>query len=323
MTQLWYGKNPLAYLLLPLSLLFYLVSTFRRILYRLGIKRVNRFNIPVVVVRNISVGGTGKTPLVIWLAAFLKSQGHRPGIVARGYGGKSSQWPQQVRPDSDPEVVGDEAVLLAARCECPVCVGPDRSAAVRALEEHTDCDIVISDDGLQHYAMDRDIEIAVVDGERKFGNRLLLPAGPLRETVSRLGRVSLVISLGDAVDGSHTMMHRRAELWPLHGGEPRTLTDAAGARVQAVAGIGNPQRFFNMLQAAGLEVVAHPFRDHHQFQASDFSFAEDLPVLMTEKDAVKCRDFGLQQAWVVRVAAQPDNAFIQALNKLLQELNDG
>jgi tetraacyldisaccharide 4'-kinase len=314
----WQTVGPIAILLYPLSLPFRLIAALRRFAYRIGLLRRYRAPVPVLVVGNITVGGSGKTPLVIWLVHYLREQGFKPGIVARGYGGTASHWPQQVRADSDPSVVGDEAVLLAQRGECPVCVAPDRPAAIRAVLQHTDCDIVVSDDGMQHYAMARDLEIAVIDGERRFGNGLLLPAGPLRESPARLRSVDFVVCNGKAASGEFAMKLRKPLVYPLHGdGEPRGIEEFAGRKVHAIAGIGNPQRFFAMLRQHGLEVEAHPFPDHHPYTARDLAFETALPLLMTEKDAVKCRRIGKSPAWVVSVQAQPDAAFIQRLNLAL------
>lgn len=317
----WQNVGPLAILLFPLSLVFRLVVALRRTAYRIGVLRQRRADCPVIVVGNITVGGSGKTPLVIWLCQWLQEQGFRPGIVSRGYGGRARHWPQQVRPDSDPGVVGDEAVLLARRCQRPVCVGPDRPAAIEALLRHTDCDIVISDDGLQHYAMARDIEIAVIDGERRFGNGLMLPAGPLREPVSRLKSIDLVICNGQPAPGEFAMRMRHPQLQALAGnGELQDIDQFHGMRMRAVAGIGNPARFFSMLRRFGLQVEAHAFPDHHAFVADDLHFEESLPLLMTEKDAVKCRRIVTGDAWAVRVEAQPDAPFVHRLGSLLETL---
>ena len=314
----WQTIGPLAILLFPLSLLFRAIVTLRRTAYRVGLLRQQRADCPVIVVGNITVGGSGKTPLVIWLCHWLTERGYRPGIVSRGYGGRARNWPQQVRSDSDPKVVGDEAVLLSRRCNRPVCVGPDRPAAIKALLQHTDCDIVVSDDGLQHYAMARDIEIAVVDGERRFGNGLMLPAGPLREPVSRLKSIDLVICNGEPGPGEFAMRLRQPQLLPLAGrGEALDIEHFRGTRVRAVAGIGNPQRFFDMLGRFGLQVEAYVFPDHHDFVADDLRFEESLPLLMTEKDAVKCRRIFTGEAWVVRVEAQPDAPFVFRLSESL------
>ncbi len=319
----WYSSNVLTLLLLPLSWLFGLVAALRRLVYRSGLLRRQRFDVPVIVVGNITVGGTGKTPLVIWLAEHLQSLGWHPGIVSRGYGGKAASWPQQVRPDSDPNSVGDEAVMLAARTGCPMCVGPDRPEAIRALLRHRTVDIVISDDGLQHYAMGRDLEIVVLDGQRRLGNGFLLPAGPLREPASRLKSVDLVVVNGGDAEHELAMSIRRPKLVSLHDDQTLVLDGMRGRQVHAVAGIGNPQRFFGLLGDAGIEVEPHVFADHHPFRAEDLRFAEELPILMTEKDAVKCRRLPCRDAWVVQIDAQPDEEFVRRLNNALKDITDG
>lgn len=320
----WARLTAVAVLLYPLSLLFGLAAGLRRMAYRAGLLRVRRFPVPVIVVGNLTVGGTGKTPLVVWLVEHLVRQGWRPGIVARGYGGGARHWPQQVRADSDPASVGDEAVMLAAASGRPVCVGPDRPAAVAALLEHAEVDIVVSDDGMQHYALGRDLEIAVIDGSRRFGNGLLLPAGPLREPRSRLRRVDLVVVNGSAARaGEFSMKLSQPTVVALHGDTSRDLRSFSGQRVHALAGIGNPQRFFDLLTRFGIEVEPHPFPDHHRFRADDLRFSERQPVLMTEKDAVKCRRLTCDDCWVVRVRAQPEADFVNRLNGALRDLKHG
>ncbi len=325
MKSIWYGNNFLSYLLLPLSLVFWMLGVFRRMLFFFHLKKTHRFPAPVIVVGNITVGGTGKTPLVIWLARHLIALGYQPGIVARGYGGKASHWPQQVRADSDPVMVGDEAVLLARLSGCPVCVAPKRAQAVQELLEYTRCNIVLSDDGLQHYAMGRDLEIVVVDGERGFGNGFLLPAGPLRELPGRLRRADLLISNGPWRDGTPAMAVREPQVLPLLdlSEEPQPLSRASGETVHAVAGTGNPQRFFSLLQYHGLKVIPHAFRDHRVYRQKDLQFGDDLPVLMTEKDAVKYARFATRNYWLVRIEMLPDPAFVKKFDQLLQDLKHG
>lgn len=319
--QHWQRRGVVAIGLWPLSLLFRLVAELRRLLYRRGWLHSRTFRVPLIVVGNITVGGSGKTPLVTWLSAHLRGRGLRPGIVSRGYGGKADRWPQQVLPGSDPTLVGDEAVLLAQRTGCPVWVGPDRPAAVDALLRHTDCDLVISDDGMQHYAMGRDLEIAVIDGERRFGNGWMLPAGPLREPLSRMRTVDLVVCNGSPHSGEYAMKLQHPRLRPLSdGGVARDIADFQGRRVRAIAGIGNPQRFFDMLGQHGLRVDPRPFPDHHAYQARDLVFADELPLLMTEKDAVKCARIVKGDAWVVTVDAQLEPAFVERLNLSLDTL---
>jgi len=320
----WQHRSLLSYLLYPLSFLFRLLAALRRWSYRSGIRHQQQFSVPILIVGNITVGGSGKTPLVIWLVDHLRGLGLKPGVVSRGYGGKAEHWPQQVRADSDPATVGDEAVLLAQRASCPVCVGPDRPAAIDALLKYTDCDIVVSDDGMQHYAMARDLEIAVIDGKRRFGNGWLLPAGPLREPVSRLKSVDLIVCNGQPEHGEFAMKLRQPQLVALFdsGEQVQDLSLFDGKHVSAIAGIGNPQRFFDMLQQHGIVLDAHAFPDHHPYQANDLDFVEQLPLLMTEKDAVKCRRLIDKQrpAWVVRVEAQPDAAFVHRINLALTDI---
>ena len=317
----WYDGSPWLFFLVPVSWLFCLLVWLRRVTYRSGLRRVYRAPVPVIVVGNITLGGTGKTPLVIWLADFLRDRGYRPGIVSRGYRGKSADWPRLVGADSDPALVGDEPVLLARRCACPVVVDPERSAAVRFLLARHDCDVVISDDGLQHYALARDIEIAVLDGARRAGNGFCLPAGPLREPASRLGEMDMVVINGAAGPGEYSMQ--------LRGGFARNLADPqlqvpllsfGGRVVHALAAIGRPERFFQDLEAAGLDIQAHEFPDHHAFRKEDLEFSDDKPVLMTEKDAVKVAPFANARFWVVPVSAELAPAFGQ---RVLESLPRG
>jgi tetraacyldisaccharide 4'-kinase len=323
--RFWYEPHPVRMLLLPLVLLFYVLSSIRRWLYKTGVLEIKKFPVPLIVVGNITVGGTGKTPLVIWLAQHLRSLGYKPGIVCRGYGGKAAHWPQQVSDNSDPAMLGDEAVLLAMRTGCSVWVGPDRPAAVHALLNETLCDLVLSDDGLQHYAMDRDLEILVIDGQRGFGNGYLLPAGPLREPVSRLRTVDLVISNGAWRKDIPQMQMVQPRLVPLQNPlqESKSLNWFEGRQVHALAGIGHPEKFFKMLEQHGMKPVRHAFSDHHEFVSEELQFRPGLPILMTEKDGVKCKSLLHGDSWVVRIDAQPDNDFIKQLNILLQELDHG
>lgn len=314
----WYARSPWLLLLTPLSLVFRMLVRLRRGAYRSGLLRSRRPGVPVIVVGNITVGGTGKTPLVAWLVDYLRRQGFRPGIVARGYGGRAASWPQQVRADSDPAVVGDEAVLLAGLTGAPMSVGPRRAAAADALVRYNDCDLVISDDGLQHYALGRDIEIVVIDGVRRFGTGFMLPAGPLREPVSRLKEADLLVVNGIGGAGEHPMKLKAGELRNLRDNSmTRKLADFRNIRVHAVAGIGNPERFFQSLRQVIRRLEEHAFPDHHRYRASDLHFEDDAPVLMTEKDAVKCRRFATGNEWYVPVRAELSPDFEARLGDLL------
>ena len=317
--EMWYGRHPLVLALLPLSGPYQIVMRLRNWAYRAGLLPVHRFSAPLIVVGNITVGGTGKTPLVIWLCNYLKGMGYIPGIVSRGYGGHAEHWPQQVRPDSDPRIVGDEAVLLARRTGCPLAVGPDRVAAVEALIDVAGCDIIVSDDGLQHLRMGRDIEIAVLDSIRRFGNRHCLPAGPLREPCSRLASVDLLVSRGSAGRGEFAMQYTAAKLYrPGQSEFALELESLRDTSVHAVAGIGHPEQFFAMLKGKGLRVIPHVFPDHHEFVAGDLQFNDRQPVLMTEKDAVKCERLNLPgDCYYVPIEAQLPDSFRHRLEKLI------
>jgi tetraacyldisaccharide 4'-kinase len=319
--ELWYSNHPLRLLLLPLSLLFAAFVGARRAAFSIGVLPTRRLPVPTIVVGNICVGGTGKTPLVSWLAQFLRENGYRPGIISRGYGGNARNWPQQVRHDSDAYMVGDEPVVMARRTGAPVAVGPDRVAAATALLQFNDCDVIISDDGLQHYRLGRDIEIAVIDGVRRHGNGLCLPAGPLREPVSRLRQVDLIVTNGIAARGEAAMKYRPLPLQPLLDGVDPSAAPSAdqGAPIHAVAGTGNPQAFFNSLRTQGYRVLRHPFPDHHPFSAADIAFGDELPVVMTEKDAVKCLRFATTQHWYQPIDVDLPAAFGHRVLELLKK----
>lgn len=318
--QLWYHDAITGTWLSPLSFLFSDVVRLRAFLYRIGALKSQHLPVPVIIVGNITVGGTGKTPLLIWLAERLKQEGFKPGVISRGYGGKAPHWPQPVTADSDAGLVGDEALLIAQRTGCPMAVAPRRAEAARWLLDNADCDVILSDDGLQHYALQRDIEIAVIDGQRRFGNGFCLPAGPLREPISRLQSVDfVVVNGGEAADNEFAMTLTGSIAVNLRGGEQKPLADFVGLDCHAVAGIGNPERFFKHLAAAGLNCKPYPFPDHHGFQASDLDFADGKPVLMTEKDAVKCAAFAGEQYWFVPVSAVVPEQLAGQLINLLKE----
>lgn len=320
----WDSLNAISLLLLPLSWLFGAIVASRRWAYRQGLLKTHVLPVPVIVVGNISVGGTGKTPLVVWLAEFLRGRGLRPGIIARGYGSSAGNAPRQVLAQSTAAEVGDEPLLIARRTGCPMVVCSDRVAAARSLLEKGDCDIIISDDGMQHYALGRDIEIAVIDGSRRFGNGFSLPAGPLRERPSRLRTVDLVVANGEAAPAEQQMTIRPGAVVNLcDSNVVCRLDDFKGQPVHALAGIGNPARFFSMLRRHGLEIRERSFPDHHGFRAADILPADELPVLMTEKDAVKCSDFAQPRHWYVQAEVEFDESFKQGLDSLLRGIRSG
>ena len=314
----WERRTLTSCLLWPISMLYRIGFSLRRLAYQSGFLSIQRFDVPVIIVGNITVGGSGKTPIVCAIVQQLMSRGWQPGIVSRGYGGNTQSWPQVVTPESSPESVGDEPVLLARRTQRPVIVGPDRPATVRMLLDRYDCDVVVADDGLQHLALHRDVEIAVVDGEQRFGNGFCLPAGPLREPRSRLDTVDFVIVNAGSNEGFNCRLVGSAAVSLSAPHVVRSLSDFKDRTVHAVAGIGNPKRFFNHLKNMDLNVVEHAFEDHHAFQRSDFDFATDSPVLMTEKDAVKCIAFAEQDMWYVPVEAELDEKFYNQLIERLQ-----
>ncbi len=322
--RIWNGRGTLTLALLPIAYLYGLMVSIRRLFYRVGVLHQSRLPVPVIVVGNITVGGTGKTPVVVWLAHWLREQGYSPGIITRGYRGESAQWPRQVTEQTRASEVGDEAVLLYRRCSCPVYVGPDRFISGQRLWTEQDCDIIISDDGLQHYALSRDIEIAVIDGERRFGNGFFLPAGPLREGQARLQRVDLILTNGRAHDGEQPFQVLGNLAFPVNGqGSPRPLNRFSGRQVVAVAGIGNPERFFRMLEGNGVKITRHAFPDHHPFKPQDFAPFAGCTVLMTEKDAVKCEAFADDDVWFVPADAHFEDNFTKRLEPLIDRLIHG
>ncbi len=322
--ELWYQPHPTSALLLPLSWVYTGVVLLRRQIYLTRLINPESLPAPVIVVGNIAVGGTGKTPLVIWLHRFLSAQGYRPGIVSRGHGGRARQWPQQVRPDSDPATVGDEAVLLARHTRAPIAVGPDRHAAAEALIRHQGCDLILSDDGLQHYALRRDLEIAVIDGVRRHGNGYCLPAGPLREPISRLRDVDIIVTHGIAGRGEFPMKYVPGVPQPVApSSRSRQGATPGPQQVHAVAGTGNPDDFFHLLRVLGYQPHCHRFPDHHVFRREEINFNDDLPVIMTEKDAVKCERFAGMEHWYLPIEAELPAVFERRLLELLRRKGYG
>jgi tetraacyldisaccharide 4'-kinase len=308
--KVWYGHSRLRWALLPLAWLYQCVTAVRRTLYRIGIFRSLSVGVPVIVIGNITAGGTGKTPVTIWLSQALRQRGWRPGIVSRGYRGSTGAHPVKATRDSDPQVVGDEALLMARKSGCPVVVHPDRVAAARKLVQ-AGVDVVLADDGLQHYRLARDYEIAVVDGTRGLGNGCLLPAGPLREPPGRLTSVDCVLVQRESAADMSAPLPLDREILGFHlepgrveridGSGSRTLEEFSGSSVHAVAGIGHPERFFRMLERHGIRVKRHPLADHAAIDQSTLDFDDDDPVFMTEKDAVKCGSLATGCCWYIDV----------------------
>lgn len=313
--KIWYRHSILSYLLLPLSWFFWLIIIIRHWLYQKKIKTICHFPVPIIVVGNITVGGTGKTPFVIWLTNLLVQQGFRPGVVSRGYKAQKLRKPRLITATSKATESGDEPLIIARHTNCPIVIAPNRCQAVKLLTEQHNCDVIISDDGLQHYALARDIEIAIVDGQRKFGNGFLLPAGPLREPISRLKSVDFVVY--NTID-----MHLRPAIILAavnNSKQHLSIKELHGQTIHAIAGIGNPQRFFITLRNLGVNIIEHPFPDHHNFNPKDIDFGEDALVIMTEKDAVKCAQFADQRHWFLPVNAEFDQDFT---NNLLSRITD-
>ena len=314
----WYRSTPVSLLLSPLGIVFGWVVALRRTLYRGGLLPVARLRVPVIVIGNISVGGTGKTPLVAWLVAFLRARGMHPAVLGHGYGARPSA-PMQVTKESDAMACGDEAVLLAQTCDAPVWVGRDRVTTARALLAATpDCDVIVCDDGLQHYRLARDVEIAVIDGKRGAGNGMMLPAGPLREPTTRLSTVdAIVVNISESATVALKSVAPAAYAMRFDGDVFYNLLNPdytagpehfRGRTVHAIAGIGRPERFFQHLRRLGIDFTAHPFPDHHAYTAGDIAIPAADCIVMTEKDAVKCRTFATERHWALPVQAELDPA---------------
>ncbi len=327
----WYQKSLWLYLLAPLSLLYFLLAGVRRLGFRLGIFSSFKAAVPTIVVGNITVGGAGKTPVVIALVEALCKQGFKPGVISRGYGSDAPCYPYAVKADSLPIHCGDEPLLIAQQTGAPVVIDANRKSAITMLLEHNDCDVIVADDGLQHYALQRDIEIVVVDGQRGFGNAWLLPVGPLRELTHRLSQVDYIIANGKletelplpAATPFYAMTLQAQALQSLTTTNEVTMADwPYGKRVHAVAGIGNPARFFTTLRQLGFDPVEHAFADHYHYAEQDFNFAETLPIIMTAKDAVKVRTLQAPgNSWCLPVEAEIDPLFFASISQQIESLN--
>jgi tetraacyldisaccharide 4'-kinase len=316
---IWYGSAPVPLMLRALVPVYRVLRAVQRMPYASGWRQPRRLPVPVIVVGNITVGGTGKTPLVIALVEALRVRGRKAGVVSRGYGGNADA-PRLLDAFSSAEQCGDEPVLIRQATAAPVAVGRDRVAAAQLLlaaraGDGAAVDVIVADDGLQHSALFRNVEICVIDGERRFGNGLLLPAGPLREPLARLDALTFRVCNGGSVQTGEIAMQLVGDIAVAvsDATKQRPLRDFAGQRVHAVAGIGNPARFFAMLRAAGIDAIKHAFTDHHVFRRDDVGFADGLSVLMTAKDAVKCQAFATAQHWQVPVRAQLPESFFDAV----------
>lgn len=323
--KIWYSDSPLHTIFLPFSFLYKCYITVRGWLYRWKILRQHSVKVPVIVVGNITVGGTGKTPFVIALANWLKEQGERPAIVSRGYGGQSREYPVLVSGQSTADEVGDETILIWRQTSCPVMVHPQRVRAAQKLVADTDCTVIISDDGLQHTQLARDIEILLVDGQRKFGNEELLPAGPLRESMARLNKVDFIISKGqkisDEIPEAYLMQTLYGEICNLRDSTLKLTKDNTPLAF-AFAGIANPKPFYDYLDQQGFNLRKHSFPDHYQFDQSDFAFTDTVPVIMTEKDAVKCENFSQSNWWYLPIKAELPSSFWEKLKERFEKVKN-
>ena len=321
--QAWYQGHPALYLLWPLEQLYRSVVKRKRQQFINGETQTYRAPVPVIVVGNITVGGTGKTPLILWLIEQCQAQGLRVGVVSRGYGARPPSFPWTVRATDSAEQAGDEPLLIVQRSGVPLVIAPERAQAVQQLlAEHT-VDLVLSDDGLQHYGLARDLELVLIDAARGLGNQRCLPMGPLREPVERLQSVDAILFNGAQHDSDNgfAMQLQPTELVHVRSGRREALNYfPKQQKMHAVAGIGNPQRFFKTLEGLNWQPIAHAFADHAEFAPQDLQFADDLPILMTEKDAVKCRAFAADNCWYLQVAAQPSSAFASWFAQRLQPL---
>ena len=305
------------YLLLPFSLVFFILSQLRFWCYKVGILKTSRSEVPVIVVGNITVGGTGKTPIVIALCKYFESQGKSIGVVSRGFGGEYTQDILKVTKLTDSRECGDEPALIAQQTNAQVVVAKRRNKATQYLTTNSKVDIIISDDGLQHYAMGRDIEIAVIDGHNRLGNGWFLPAGPLRETKRRLKSVDFIINNGSQEKGE-VLCQVEAECYiNLVTNEKKELDHFKGKKCFAVAGIGNPKNFYKLLESQGVNLITKTFADHYSFSEKDLDFKEDYPIIMTAKDCVKCKHFATNQMWYLSVSAELSKDFYKQLESKL------
>ena len=316
----WYKKSFWLYLLYPFSLIVSYITARRRRKYLKGASETHKSEVPVIVVGNLTIGGTGKTPLVKYIASELLSLGYKPGLVSRGYGGKFKET-LLVSDQTPVKQTGDEAQILAT-LNLPFYIDKSRVRAVKAITDNHDCDIIISDDGLQHYKMNRDIEIVVIDGKRRFGNNLTFPAGPLRESKARLNSVDFIVNnSGPTDEGEYLMNVSPSRFVHLKSGKSYPIEDwPMHKQVHAVAGLGNPGRFFDLLARLGFDIIRHPFQDHHNFHEQDIHYLDHLPIVMTEKDASKCKDFDNNKIWYLTIEADVSDKFINELDTKIKSI---
>lgn len=319
--KLWYSRSKLTWVLLPASLFFLLLVKLKRWLYQLKILPTNNFSKPVLVVGNLTVGGTGKTPFIVSLVSYLKKQNIETGIVSRGYGCQTTDFPHQIVENDNAADVGDEAFMLFSKLGVPVVIDPNRSRAVNKLLDNNEIDLVISDDGLQHYQMNRDIEVLMFDGNRQFGNQLVLPFGPLREPVSRLKNVDFVIQNGNCknIYSSNNAIIEPSCFVNLESKKEVPLSELQDKSVRAIAAIGNPTRFFSSLEDTTKVTDVSVFNDHHLFVETDFAkFSDNDTVVMTEKDATKCYSFAKPNWFYLKVEMKLEDSLLDALKSKIE-----
>ena len=305
------------FLLLPLSLVFFIVSRIHFWLYKSSFLKVKESKAPIVVVGNITVGGTGKTPIVISIVNYFESKNKKVGVVSRGYGGSYSQEVLEVVSSSNPNECGDEPLLIKQKTQAVVAISKKRAKAVEFLNHQYQPDIIISDDGLQHYSMGRHIEIVVIDGMSRLGNGLFLPSGPLRDSKNRLNSVDFIINNGSSLNGEFSSQLESKSFVNLITGEKKDLDFFKGRKCYAVAGIGKPKNFFSVLESFEIEVIPKPFPDHYQYEEEDLSFDNKYPILMTSKDCVKCSQFASDGMWYLDVSATIEPDFYHQLESKL------
>ena len=317
----WYKKSLWLYLLYPFALaVSYFTGRKRRKFLKNSLKKY-KSEVPIIIVGNLTIGGTGKTPLVKYIATELIKLGYKPGIVSRGYGGKFKET-LRVTNETPVKQTGDEAQILST-LNIPFYIDKNRVRALKTLNNNHDCDVIISDDGLQHYNMNRDVEIVVIDGKRRFGNNLSFPAGPLRESLKRLDSVDFIVNnSGPTEDGEHLMNVSPAKFIHLKSGKSYSVEDwPMHKQVHAVAGLGNPGRFFDLLARLGFDITRNPFPDHHNFISEDVHYLDHLPIIMTEKDASKCKDFDNNKIWYLTIEAEVSSKFMEKLDSKLKNLS--